>query len=156
MQMTPPPGGHMGVHGMVMFGKNYLSHIPMFHEPHDYQIIMDVHLDHPQIGPEDNFGQSLHTFVPDKFSLGDLLNGKLEKIQGTVYEGNFEDGGKPVLGVLSANAPILAAGADRMLQGASRRSRYHGAHDRVQSDLGTNSKQADRVAAAQQGPQAHP
>ncbi|MBN9414567.1 MAG: hypothetical protein J0I12_03970 [Candidatus Eremiobacteraeota bacterium] len=97
MHMTPPPGGHMGVHGMVMFGKNYLSHIPMFHEPHDYQIIMDVHLEHPQIGSDDSFGESLHTFVPDKFSLGDLLNGKLEKIQGTVYEGNFEDGGKPVL-----------------------------------------------------------
>ncbi|MFN8611156.1 MAG: hypothetical protein U0931_26670 [Vulcanimicrobiota bacterium] len=97
MQMTPPPGGHMGVHGMVMFGKNYLSHIPMFHEPHDYQIIMDVRLEHPQIGSGESFGESLHTFVPDKFSLGDLLNGKLEKIQGTVYEGNFEDGGNPVL-----------------------------------------------------------
>jgi len=98
MQVTsPPPGGHVGVHGMVMFGKNYLSHIPMFHEPHDYQIIMDVHLEHPQIGPDANFGESLHTFVPDKFSLGDLLNGKLDKIQGTVFEGNFEDGGKPVL-----------------------------------------------------------
>ena len=97
MQMTPPPGGHMGVHGMVMFGKNYLSHIPMFHEPHDYQIIMDVRLEHPQIGADDSFGESLHTFVPDKFSLGDLLNGKLDKIQGTVYEGNFEDGGKPML-----------------------------------------------------------
>lgn len=82
---------------MVMFGKNYLSHIPMFHEPHDYQIIMDVHLEHPQIGADDNFGQSLHTFVPDKFSLGDLLNGKLKQIQGTVFEGNFEDGGKPIL-----------------------------------------------------------
>lgn len=106
--MTPPPGGHMGVHGMVMFGKNYLSHIPMFHEPHDYQIIMDVHLEHPQIGPDDNFGDSLHTFVPDKFSLGDLLNGKLEKIQGTVYEGNFEDGGKPILeGVTASIDEIL-------------------------------------------------
>ena len=103
MQMTPPPGGHMGVHGMVMFGKNYLSHIPMFHEPHDYQIIMDVHLEHPQIGPGESFGDSLHTFVPDKFSLGDLLNGKLEKIQGTVYEGNFEDGGKPVLEGVTAH-----------------------------------------------------
>lgn len=88
---------------MVMFGKNYLSHIPMFHEPHDYQIIMDVRLDHPQIGPDDNFGESLHTFVPDKFSLGDLLNGKLEKIQGTVFEGNFEDGGKPVLEGVTAH-----------------------------------------------------
>lgn len=94
---APPPGGHMGVHGMLMFGKNYLSHIPMFHVPHDYQILMDVRFEHPQLPPEANFGGKLHTFVPDRFSLGDLLNGKLEQIQGTVYEGNFEKEGKPLL-----------------------------------------------------------
>lgn len=94
---SPPPGGHMGIHGMVVFGKNYLSHIPMFHEPHDYQIIMDVKLDHPELAPEANFGQELHTFVPKKFSLGDLLNGKLDKIEGTLYQGNFEaEGARPM------------------------------------------------------------
>ena len=94
---SPPPGGHMGVHGMVVFGKNYMSHIPMFHQPHDYQIVMDVKLEHPDIGPDDNFGRELHTFVPDKFSLGDLLNGKLDKIEGTLYEGNFEaEGSRPL------------------------------------------------------------
>ena len=94
---SPPPGGHMGVHGMVVFGKNYLSHIPMFHEPHDYQIIMDVKLEHPELSPEDNLGHQLHTFVPNKFSLGDLLNGKLDKIEGTLYQGNFEaEGAKPL------------------------------------------------------------
>ncbi len=94
---SPPPGGHMGVHGMVVFGKNYLSHIPMFHEPHDYQIIMDVKLEHPDLGPDANFGRELHTFVPNKFSLGDLFNGKLDKIEGTLYKGNFEaEGAQPL------------------------------------------------------------
>lgn len=94
---TPPPGGHVGVHGMLVFGRHYLSHIPMFHVPHDYQIVMDARLEHPQLPEDANFGDRLHTFVPDKFSLGDLLNGKIDEIEGTLYEGNFEKDGKPLL-----------------------------------------------------------
>ncbi|MGE3974950.1 MAG: hypothetical protein AB7F59_10530 [Bdellovibrionales bacterium] len=38
-QADPP-----STHGMVVFGKNatYVSHLPMFHAPHDYQLVMKV------------------------------------------------------------------------------------------------------------------
>ena len=82
---------------MVVFGDGFFSHLPMFHEPHDYQILLDVKLEHPQIAEDSNFGQELHTFVPKKFALGDLLNGKLKQLEGTLYQGNFEQGGRPIL-----------------------------------------------------------
>ena len=33
-------------HGMLLFGQNqtYASHLPMFHTPHDYQLIMKIKL----------------------------------------------------------------------------------------------------------------
>lgn len=88
---VPPPGSHAGVHGMLVFGTNLMSHIPMFHVPHDYTIIMDVQLKHPDLPEGQNYGGQLHTFVPEKFSLGDLLNGRLTSFQGSLFEGNFED-----------------------------------------------------------------
>lgn len=94
---TPPPGGHVGVHGMIVFGKDRFSHIPMFHEPHDYQAVMEVKLSHPQLEDGVSFGDKLHTFVPEKFSLGDVLSGKQTHFEGTLWEGNFEADGKPWL-----------------------------------------------------------
>jgi hypothetical protein len=37
---------HPAVHGMLVVGEGqlFLSHLPMFHAPHDYQIIMEVRL----------------------------------------------------------------------------------------------------------------
>lgn len=34
-------------HGMLIFGKNkiYAYHLPMFHSPHNYQIILELELD---------------------------------------------------------------------------------------------------------------
>lgn len=93
----PPPGGHVGVHGMIVFGRDRFSHIPMFHEPHDYQAVMEVKLSHPELEDGVSFGDRLHTFVPDEFSLGDVLSGKQTTFGGTLWEGNFEDDGKPVL-----------------------------------------------------------
>lgn len=93
---------------MLVFGENYFSHIPMFHEPHDYQIIMDVDLQHPDLEEGRNFGGELHTFVPDKFSLGDLLNGKLKTIEGTLVRGNFEkEGSEPLLENVKAEVKTI-------------------------------------------------
>lgn len=93
---VPPPGGHMGTHGMLVFGKHYFSHIPMFHKPHDYQILLDVEMKHESLPPGKDYGHELHTFVPAPFSLGDLLNGKIHELEGTLYQGNFEGDGKPI------------------------------------------------------------
>jgi hypothetical protein len=42
---VPAPQHRMGVHGMVLFGSGprlYASHIPMFHRPHDRQVVIAV------------------------------------------------------------------------------------------------------------------
>ena len=85
----------MGVHGMLVFGNRdtYFSHIPMFHKPHDYQIVMEVKLNGDPVA---GLGDQLHTFVPDAFSLGDLLNGKQKQLHGALYQGNFEGDGQVV------------------------------------------------------------
>jgi hypothetical protein len=39
-----------GEHGMALFGGKeglYASHLPMFHAPHDYQVVLQVHVADP-------------------------------------------------------------------------------------------------------------
>jgi hypothetical protein len=90
-------------HGMLIFGKKtiYLSHLPMFHAPHDYQVIAEADLpanarqiylqdqiDHPE--------QSLYTIAPsENFVLPDEFQ-NLKSFQATLYRGHFERGGVPI------------------------------------------------------------
>ena len=89
------PGGRMGVHGMVVFGSPstglYMSHIPMFHKPHDMQAIFSV-----SFPGTDDFRDGLYTFQPQKFSLDDVLLGHLTTVRGTLYRGSFEGDGQPM------------------------------------------------------------
>lgn len=90
--------GRMGVHGMIVFGAGhvFMSHIPMFKEPHDFQLLIEVELpDVPDRPP--SFAGELYTFEPKAFSLDALRKGELRGIDGTLFRGNFEDGGQPVL-----------------------------------------------------------
>lgn len=78
---------------MVVFGGTtsgaLFSHIPMFHEPHDVQAIFAVKLPHSE-----RYAKGRYTFNPDRSSLNDLVRGTLKRLHGTIYAGNFEDGGK--------------------------------------------------------------
>jgi hypothetical protein len=80
---------------MVVFGDStndvYMSHIPMFHKPHDVQAIFKVKI--PEGG---SFNDGLYTFEPKRYSLDDMLLGNLKRIEGTLYRGSFEDGGVPI------------------------------------------------------------
>jgi hypothetical protein len=96
---TPPPAGRPGVHGMVLFGAGehlYLSHIPMFHRPHDMQLLLSVGLEHAQLKPGHAFDDTGYTFEPERFDLDALVSGTLQTFTGTVYRGNFEGGGTPL------------------------------------------------------------
>src|SRR5262245_41628455 len=55
------------VHGMAMIGESrvFLSHLPMFHRPHDYQVLLEVELS----AELRDVPAALHTFVPDPFEL---------------------------------------------------------------------------------------
>jgi hypothetical protein len=116
---APKPGGRVGLHGMVVFGGAggpvFFSHIPMFHGPHDMQAIVEVRLD---AGPP-RFDTGLFTFKPTPFSLDDLALGRLATVSGTLYEGNFEQGGRPIG---EARAGVLRVVVARPLDGRAQAS----------------------------------
>jgi len=89
--------GRIGSHGMVLVGtpdSAYLSHVPMFHAPHDVQMILSVHLDGQKL--PSSFSERLFTFLPETLSLDDLRLGQLKSFHGTVFLGSCEIGGTPV------------------------------------------------------------
>jgi hypothetical protein len=89
----------MGTHGMVLFGAGgrlFLSHIPMFHRPHDVQLLAAVTLEHPELPAARDFSDGTYTLEPERFDLDALAQGKLKHFKATVYQGNFEGGGTPL------------------------------------------------------------
>ncbi len=88
---------HASVHGMLVLGKEkiYLSHLPMFHSPHDFQAIMEVKLD--KVGESTYLalrkkGDDLVTLVPEPFVLPDMLANP-KPFLADIYLGHFERGG---------------------------------------------------------------
>lgn len=98
----PPSGDRPSVHGMLMVGteKIYISHLPMFHSPHDYQVILEVELSQKaqELYLKDVSQQevgSVYTLVPEVFVLPEMVqNPRVFKAQ--VFRGHFERGGQPI------------------------------------------------------------
>jgi hypothetical protein len=79
--MTMPPQHHHepntehpAVHGMLMVGEArvLMSHLPMFHAPHDYQIILETSLSVPGFDPRKKYVDDrnatqtrIYTWVPE-------------------------------------------------------------------------------------------
>lgn len=93
------------VHGMVVFGDEttYVSHLPMFHNPHDYQFVAEVQMnsaprsytmDYYQDAKEE--GETLFTIAPMAFDLSKMVSGEITMMVATLYAGHFEKGGKPL------------------------------------------------------------
>lgn len=99
------------IHGMLMVGVNsiYLSHLPMFHAPHDYQVIIEVSLD-GQGDPTQKYKEdrliskeNIYTLVPDNvFILPEKIQNK-ESFAATIYRGHFERGGIPIIKNVKVN-----------------------------------------------------
>ncbi len=89
------------VHGMLIFGGTqiYVSHLPMYHRPHDYQAIVKVSLGKDEAALKDDMAQNpnepVYTIEPEKFVLPDVIQG-LKPFKAVVYRGHFERGGKPL------------------------------------------------------------
>jgi hypothetical protein len=88
---------HASVHGMLVLGKDkiYLSHLPMFHSPHDYQAILEVKLDQASESVYSSLrsqGDGLVTLVPEPFVLPDML-AHPKPFSADLYLGHFERGG---------------------------------------------------------------
>lgn len=97
--LQDPPG----FHGMLFFGQGdtfYISHLPMFHKPHDYQAIVEVRLkDDVKAKYQAELAKKggYFTFSPEgTFSLPDQVVGK-KPITGTLVQGHFERGGNELL-----------------------------------------------------------
>ena len=129
-------GGHggdgtMGVHGMLLFGEDalYLSHLPMFQSPHNFQVILEAGFDDAAAqvlrADRETSGQDLYyTFEPAKFHITELDPGgdgpARSSIEGTIYRGHFERGGQPIAR-RGCRGP-----QGRVLQRARRRGGPHG------------------------------
>lgn len=111
--LDAPSGGHhhsdtTGIHGMLLFGDEealYLSHLPMFASPHNFQVILEVGFDdavqNTLLSDFQAAGADIHTFVPHPFPITELQGQGGEapartSIRGTIFRGHFERGGKPI------------------------------------------------------------
>ncbi|MES2068808.1 MAG: hypothetical protein V4488_00570 [Pseudomonadota bacterium] len=93
-----------GVHGMAVFGGEdglYASHLPMFHAPHDYQLVLKFHLADPALNArlkkQLDGNSRLWTLAPEKFEIDRLAPGAqhpLRSFKGDLVMGHFEQGGK--------------------------------------------------------------
>jgi len=97
----------MGTHGMLLVGTEtiYLSHLPMFMSPHNFQVILEVTLSDDAgrlLGDfQAHFGSaSLFTFKPEDFAITDLVSRDpgepLTSFTGDLYHGHFERGGDDI------------------------------------------------------------
>jgi hypothetical protein len=97
-------GPSFGEHGMVLFGGRdglFLSHMPMFHRPHDTQVVVQVHLADPHrdaaLRRELAARPGLWTIVPERFELDRLAPDAADPLRtfhADVVRGHFERGGR--------------------------------------------------------------
>lgn len=92
-----------GFHGMLFFGQGdtfYISHLPMFHKPHDYQAIVEVRLKadvKAKYQAELAAKGGYFTFAPSgTFVLPEVVTQK-KPISGSLVQGHFERGGSPLI-----------------------------------------------------------
>lgn len=86
-------------HGMLLFGKEniYASHLPMFHSPHDYQIVLELELDSITktlftTDQEKNPEFATYTIEPETFVLPEMISNP-RIFKANLYRGHFERGG---------------------------------------------------------------
>jgi hypothetical protein len=105
-------GDTVGVHGMLLFGQEalYLSHLPMFMHPHNFQVLLEVGFD-DAVGEvlradREASGDGMQTFAPVRFPIIELDpsgDGPVRtSIEGTAFHGHFERGGNPITGRVTA------------------------------------------------------
>lgn len=90
------------VHGMLMVGTEriYLSHLPMFHSPHDYQAIFEVQIDNrahaEYLESLSHSTEKVYTLVPEVFVLPEMVRNP-RSFSADIFKGHFERGGSIVV-----------------------------------------------------------
>ena len=101
-------GPTYGEHGMALFGGKdglYASHLPMFHAPPDYQVVLQIHVadraTDAALRQRLNGKTALWTIAPEKFDLDRLAPQAahpLLRFKADLVQGHFEQGGKTQFG----------------------------------------------------------
>jgi hypothetical protein len=86
-------------HGMLIMGSDriYASHLPMFHSPHDYQIILELKFSGEGMEKylkdrKDHPDELVYTIEPETFVLPEMVK-HAKKFKASIYRGHFERGG---------------------------------------------------------------
>jgi hypothetical protein len=102
-------------HGMLVFGKDkiYVSHLPMFHAPHDYQLIAELELppaalDAYRASLAAHPGELIYTLVPERLDLTELV-ARPHAFHAELYRGHFERGGTVIAAGLTVKLGNLLA-----------------------------------------------
>ncbi|WP_342118738.1 hypothetical protein [Pseudoduganella sp. OTU4001] len=92
-----------GTHGMALFGGQeglYASHLPMFHAPHDFQVILQIHIadkaTDAALRKRLDGKTALWTIDPEKFELSTLAPNAekpRKEFRADLVQGHFERGG---------------------------------------------------------------
>ena len=117
--------GHtVGTHGMLLFGREtfYLSHLPMFDSPHNFQVLLEVRFDDAVrdvlVSEAEAGGDNMYTFVPVPFPIAELAPSAggappaRTSIEGPVVRGHFEHGGEPIAEEAVASVERVVAFAE--------------------------------------------
>ncbi len=91
----PLDPAYEGIHGMVLINNGsslYASHLPLFHKPHDAQIIYKLDVSNNALIYLVRDADMV-TIKPAKFNLQRLMRGESFSVKADVYIGHFERGG---------------------------------------------------------------
>ena len=108
-------------HGMLLFGDKtiYASHLPMFHNPHNYQVVYSLTMEN--LDGADTLAKykevkeswnGYFTIVPERMDLTKLMDGTITEFQSLLFQGHFERGGtnlgpvKVKVGQFLINVPL--------------------------------------------------
>jgi hypothetical protein len=90
------------VHGMLLFGTEnlYASHLPMFHSPHNYQVILVLAIPDSAwqvyLQNKKDFTETVYTLEPEKFVLPEQIQ-SFAPFKAHIYRGHFERGGTQII-----------------------------------------------------------
>ncbi|MDO6444220.1 hypothetical protein Q4493_00380 [Colwellia sp. 1_MG-2023] len=94
-ELPPLDPSYVGEHGMVLFTKSssiYASHLPLYHKPHNVQLIYKLENKNLALLQSVRDG-GLVTIKPKPFNLQRLMRGEKMIINVDVYSGHFERDG---------------------------------------------------------------
>ncbi len=97
-----PTADRPGIHGMLLVGQRtlFVSHLPMFHSPHDYQAIAEVALDGAAADVHrrdaERHPDALYTVEPTTEAVLPTLFQVGARYTVNLYRGHFERGGEEI------------------------------------------------------------